>query len=54
MQQIIVCEECGEILEERTKDKSGLYVCRSKRCGIAVRRGVKKNETGENKIAKVA
>jgi len=38
--KILVCEVCGEILTENTKDLSGMKICRSKICGIAVRQGV--------------
>ena len=38
--KILVCENCGEVLTENTQDLSCMKICRSKICGVAVRRGV--------------
>ena len=54
--KILVCEVCREVLTEDVEDLSGMKICRSKICGIAVRRGVSVDrETYEaKKTAKAA
>lgn len=46
---VIICEACGEILTEKTDDLSGLSVCHSNVCKIAVRRGILVQEEELNK-----